>query len=111
MKKNSKNKINENKSIEKDYKNFAKINTLQNLINIPKKVIKIVSSPSITALNNTISNNIINNNTNLEIRKNKTSYDYSSQFFESEDISTSNNLLFQILNKYKINNLNKKIND
>lgn len=111
MKKNSKNKINENKSIEKDYKNFAKINSLQNLISIPKKVIKIVSSPSITALNNTISNNTINNNTNLEIRKNKTSYDYSSQFFESEDISTSNNLLFQILNKYKINNLNKKIND
>ena len=111
LKNNSKNKINENKSIEKDYKNFAKINSLQNLISIPKKVIKIVSSPSITALNNTISNNTISNNTNLELRKNKTSYDYSSQFFESEDTSTSNNLLFQILNKYKINNINKKIND
>ena len=113
LKNNSKNRINENKSIEKDYKNFDKINSLQNLISMPKKVIKIVSSPSITALNNTISNNTINNNANLELRKNKTSYDYSSQFLESEDISISNNLLFQILNKYKINNINKnkKIND
>jgi hypothetical protein len=105
LKNNSKNKINESKSIEKDYKNFDKINSLQNLISIPKKVIKIVSSPSITALNNTSSNNTINNN--AELRKNKTSYDYSSQLFESEDISSTNNLLFQILNKYKIKNLNK----
>jgi len=107
LKNNSKNKINENKSIEKDNKNFAKKNSLQNFISIPKKVIKIVASPSITALNNTISNNTISNNANLEQRKNKTSYYYSSQFLESEDISTSNNLLFQILNKYKINNINK----
>ena len=107
LKNNSKIKINENKSIEKDYKNLSKIKSLQNFISIPKKVIKIVSSPSITALNNTINNNTISNNTNLELRKNKTSYDYSSQFLENEDIITSNNLLFQILNKYKIKNINK----
>ena len=34
----------------------------------------------------TSNNNTISNNTNLELRKNKTSYDYSSQFLENEDI-------------------------
>ena len=101
-----------NKSIENENNKVLKINNIYNSINFPKKVIKIVSSPSITTLNNTINNNsnTINNNVNIDLRKNKTSIDFSTQVLENEDSSSSNNMLFQIINKYRNENKHRNNN-
>ena len=119
MKNNSKannNPINsrKNKSIEKENRKVLKINSMNNYINSPMKVIKVVSSPSFT-LNNTIynKNNTINSNPNTDLRKNKTSIDFSSQIIDNEDSSFPNNILFQLIgqNKIKNENSNRNINE
>ena len=109
----SKNKIinqKKNKSIEKENHKVLKINNIQNCINTPMKVIKVISSPSITTLNNTIynNNNSINNNINKGMRKNKTSIDFSTQIIENEDSSFANKILFQLINTNKNKNENNK---
>ena len=96
---NTINNTKRNKSLEKENLKVLKINNVSNCINTTMKVIKIVSSPSINSintLNNTI-NNTINNNINAGLRKNKTSIDF-------EDLSSSNNMLFNIINRYKEEN-------
>ena len=90
-----------NKSVENI--KVLKINNIPNNINTPMKVIKIISSPSITTLNNTISvnNNTINNNINLDLYRNKGSIDFTYPVNDNDVSSTSNNLLSEIINKYK----------
>ena len=109
--KNTINNAKKNKSPERENLKVLKISNVSNCINTPMKVIKIVSSPSINTLNNTINSNTINNNINMDLRKNKRSIDFSTQVVENEDTSSSNNMLFNIINKYKEeNNINNQYN-
>ena len=118
MKNNSKvnnNPINsrKNKSIERENRKVLKINSINNYIKSPMKVIKVVSSPSFTLSNiNYNKNNTINSNVNTDLRKNKTSIDFSSQIIENEDSSFPNNILFHLIeqNKNKNNNENSNRN-
>ena len=115
IKNNRKTKNNvKNMHINKSIENLKvlKINGIHNLpncINTPMKVIKIVSSPSITTLNNTISinHNTINHNIKLDLFKNKGSIDCSSPVNENDESLASNNLLSEIINKYKNESMNR----